>query len=271
MRHLTAIIFSLLLSFFAVGHVHAAGSGSFSVMIIDNGATGNHQPFNPAEKRVFFDNSKVEVTSAKVSYAKNTIVVTNLDPTKTYKLYVKKDDFDSPGEIRPLKNGYVVMAERTAVNTYNVLTTRGPAPSATTAKTAGGSGGTTGTTGSAGGSGGTTGTTGGAGTTASGLSGTANVELGLPIPTIEGSKTSVKDYKDYLTILFKGAEVVASILAVVMIIYGGFRYMLSEGDAGKTTEAKEIIVGALTGIALLILSNTLLQFLFTSLPNGGAK
>lgn len=87
--------------------------------------------------------------------------------------------------------------------------------------------------------------------------------LGICIPTLSGAKCTVDNYQDYLKTLFLGAQIVASVLAVVMIVYGGIQYIISQGDTGKTGEAKEIIIGALTGIALLILSNLFLQFLFT--------
>jgi len=87
--------------------------------------------------------------------------------------------------------------------------------------------------------------------------------LGLCIPTLSGAKCTVDNYQDYLRTLFYGAQIIASVLAVVMIVYGGIQYIISQGDTAKTGEAKEIIIGALTGIALLILSNIFLQFLFT--------
>ncbi len=97
-----------------------------------------------------------------------------------------------------------------------------------------------------------------------------NIDLGLPIPTTDGTIDHVTNYQEYLRALFRGAQIIASILAVVMIIVGGYQYVVSQGDPGRTGQAKEIVAGALTGIMLLILSNSFLQLLFTSLPTKGS-
>jgi len=51
------------------------------------------------------------------------------------------------------------------------------------------------------------------------------------------------------------------ILATVMIMYGGFKWLTSAGDSGKTKEAKEIIISSIIGLALTFLSYTILYFI----------
>lgn len=43
-----------------------------------------------------------------------------------------------------------------------------------------------------------------------------------------------------------------SVLAGIVIIIGGIMYSTSGGDSAKTGRAKELIIGALTGLVLLI-------------------
>lgn len=53
--------------------------------------------------------------------------------------------------------------------------------------------------------------------------------------------------------------VVASALAVVMVIIGGYRYVTSQGNPEALGEAKAIIYGALAGLAVLILGKLILK------------
>lgn len=41
-------------------------------------------------------------------------------------------------------------------------------------------------------------------------------------------------------------------LAVIFIIYGGIKYMTSQGDSEKAGEARKLIVNALIGIAIIL-------------------
>jgi len=45
---------------------------------------------------------------------------------------------------------------------------------------------------------------------------------------------------------------IGAILAGIVILIGGIMYSASAGDAAKVQKAKEIIFGAITGLALLI-------------------
>ncbi|HEV2402926.1 MAG TPA: pilin [Candidatus Saccharimonadales bacterium] len=50
------------------------------------------------------------------------------------------------------------------------------------------------------------------------------------------------------------------ILAVIMIIYGGFQYLTSGGDTGKLTTARTTIVYAIVGIIIVAFAQFLVQF-----------
>src|SRR5947209_3197997 len=43
---------------------------------------------------------------------------------------------------------------------------------------------------------------------------------------------------------------IAAILAVVMVVYGGFQYITSQGEPEKTGKAKGTLVNALIGLAI---------------------
>lgn len=54
-------------------------------------------------------------------------------------------------------------------------------------------------------------------------------------------------------------------VAVVMLIYGGFRYVTSAGDSSAVTSAKNTILYAIIGIVVALLSYAILDFVLTQL------
>lgn len=85
--------------------------------------------------------------------------------------------------------------------------------------------------------------------------GEADVNLGLPI----NNHPSVSNFSGYLELVFDWAMEMIGILAVLMVIYGGYRYITSQGDQAAITEAKDIIIGALTGLLLVLLAYLILS------------
>ncbi len=57
-----------------------------------------------------------------------------------------------------------------------------------------------------------------------------------------------------LMILFIG------VVSVIMLIVGGFRYVLSAGDSKNTTAAKDTILYAIIGVVVALLSYAIMNF-----------
>lgn len=55
-------------------------------------------------------------------------------------------------------------------------------------------------------------------------------------------------------------SVIVGIVAVIMIIWGGFKYITSGGDSGNITSAKNTIIYAVIGLVVVALSQFLVQF-----------
>ena len=55
------------------------------------------------------------------------------------------------------------------------------------------------------------------------------------------------------------------VLSVIMLIYGGIQYVLSTGDSGRVTNAKNTILYAVVGLIVAILSYAIVNFVLTSL------
>lgn len=59
----------------------------------------------------------------------------------------------------------------------------------------------------------------------------------------------------------------AGIIAVGFIIYGGFRYLTSQGEAENTRAAKDTIINALIGLVIAMLATTIVRFIATRLTS----
>ena len=56
------------------------------------------------------------------------------------------------------------------------------------------------------------------------------------------------------------------IIAVIMLIWGGIRYVVSGGDAKKVTDAKNTILYAIIGLVISFLAYAIVQFVIDALP-----
>jgi TRAP-type C4-dicarboxylate transport system permease small subunit len=68
-------------------------------------------------------------------------------------------------------------------------------------------------------------------------------------------------YKTYIQAVYNYSIQLGSSLAVLMIIYAGYKYLTSRGDSSALSEAKDIFAGALLGLAVLLLIRLILNFI----------
>ena len=54
---------------------------------------------------------------------------------------------------------------------------------------------------------------------------------------------------------------VAGIAAVIVIIVSGIRYMTSGGDSQKVSSAKNTMIGAIAGLLIIVLAQTIITFI----------
>lgn len=62
-------------------------------------------------------------------------------------------------------------------------------------------------------------------------------------------------------VLYRASQIVAAvagIVAVIMLIIAGFRYINSAGDAQKAGEAKKTIIGAIVGLIIIIAAQSII-------------
>jgi len=63
----------------------------------------------------------------------------------------------------------------------------------------------------------------------------------------------------FITKLYPWAISFGAALAGLMMIYAGYIYVTSQGNPDSTKTAKDLIVGALVGLALIILAGMILR------------
>lgn len=75
-----------------------------------------------------------------------------------------------------------------------------------------------------------------------------------------GSTSTIENLiRDIVNIL----SIIVGIVAVIMIIYGGFRYVTSSGDSGNITTAKNIIVYSIIGLIIAALAQVIVKFVLS--------
>lgn len=80
------------------------------------------------------------------------------------------------------------------------------------------------------------------------------------LPIVKG-RTEYASFGDYIKDLISFAINIAFGLAVLMIIFGAFKYVTSGGDESKTKDGKDIILSAVIGFAILVLIRILVPIL----------
>ena len=59
---------------------------------------------------------------------------------------------------------------------------------------------------------------------------------------------------------------IVGVIAVIMLIIGGIKYVISGGDAKKVTDAKNTVLYAIIGLIIAFLAFAIVNFVITSLP-----
>ncbi len=57
---------------------------------------------------------------------------------------------------------------------------------------------------------------------------------------------------------------IAGVIVLFMVIFAGFRYISSAGDANKVNSAKNTLLYAIVGIVIIILAQVIVHFVITS-------
>jgi Zn-dependent protease with chaperone function len=90
------------------------------------------------------------------------------------------------------------------------------------------------------------------------------------IVTNSGLPTGGGTTSDLRTVVVQVIKFVLSflgIVAVVIILYAGFKWMFSGGSEDKVGEAKKMLIAGLIGLVIILLAYTLADFVITQIYN----
>ena len=75
-----------------------------------------------------------------------------------------------------------------------------------------------------------------------------------------GVQVSRGNLLDLLALVVRIASSVAGIIAFIYVLYAGFSYILSGGDAAKASKAVSMIMNAVIGLIIIALSYSIISF-----------
>lgn len=84
-----------------------------------------------------------------------------------------------------------------------------------------------------------------------------------------GGEDGAEEIKAFLLRAINGFLGLVGIIALIMVIYGGVKYIISMGDEKQAETAKHIILYALIGLIVIGLAAVLVNFV-VGIINGGA-
>ena len=84
------------------------------------------------------------------------------------------------------------------------------------------------------------------------------VGIGVKIP---GTSSTSHNFSSYMYAILKFAINIGLALSGLMIVYGGIKYMISQGNQTQTGDAKDVLVSAIIGFSLLLLIALILKTL----------
>ena len=64
---------------------------------------------------------------------------------------------------------------------------------------------------------------------------------------------------------------IVGIIAVIMLIVGGIKYVVSGGDSKKVTDAKNTVLYAIIGLVISFLAFAIINFVVAALPSGSTN
>lgn len=91
--------------------------------------------------------------------------------------------------------------------------------------------------------------------------GNGATSIGVAIPNTKQPANGMYQFKDYVSAIYEFSLKLGAVLAVLMIVYAGYKYINSAGDTTKLGEAKEVLTGAISGFAILLIIGLLLRYL----------
>ena len=97
-----------------------------------------------------------------------------------------------------------------------------------------------------------------------------SVEEGAEAARAEGMPAELVGIDGVFTKITNTILYAVGIISVIMLIYGGLRYVISGGDSKKVTDAKNTIMYAIIGLIIAILAYAIVNFVINAIGGTSA-
>lgn len=92
-----------------------------------------------------------------------------------------------------------------------------------------------------------------------------SVEEGAQAARAEGMPAELVGPDGVITRITNIVLLAIGFISVIMLLYGGFRYIVSGGDSKKVTDAKNTILYAIIGLVIALLAYAIVNFVLTTI------
>ncbi|MEI6481548.1 MAG: pilin [Candidatus Saccharibacteria bacterium] len=100
--------------------------------------------------------------------------------------------------------------------------------------------------------------------------GGVGIDINTADPSCVSDTTSQTKVNDTVKLGLNLFSAIVGIIAVVMIIVGGIKYITSGGDSGNVTAAKNTILYAVIGLVVVALAQIIVKFVLGRFVGNGA-
>jgi len=80
--------------------------------------------------------------------------------------------------------------------------------------------------------------------------------------------TGANKVQGVVTTILNYFSIIVGLIAVVMLIFGGLKFITSGGDSGKAASARTTIVSAVIGLVIVALAQIIVQFVLDKTTKG---
>ncbi len=101
------------------------------------------------------------------------------------------------------------------------------------------------------------------------LASATSVQEGANAARADGMPTELIGDNGVFSRITNTVLLIVGLISVIMLVYGGLRYILSGGDSKKVTDAKNTILYAIIGLIISMLAYAIVHFVLNSVIGVG--
>ena len=101
------------------------------------------------------------------------------------------------------------------------------------------------------------------------LASAISIQEGADAARAEGMPTELIGNNGVFSRITNTILLIVGLISVIMLVYGGLRYILSGGDSKKVTDAKNTVLYAIIGLIISLLAFAIVNFVLNSVIGVG--